>query len=175
MNLWQGLYEHGKEDVNPADPLIKVVFKWTIIMIEITPYIKIDEKELVEDFIRSSGPGGQKVNKVATAVQLKFDVVNSPSLSDHAGLRRRLIRLAGNKITKDGVLIIKADRFRTQDMNRKDAIDRLIGLVKRASLKPRPRIKTKPSRASKQKRLDMKKQRGKIKKNRQDFSLNLER
>jgi ribosome-associated protein len=114
-------------------------------MITITPTIAIRENEIKLDFIRSSGPGGQNVNKVATAVQLRFDVKNSPSLSHE--VRSRLVRLAGRKITEHGILIIQAGRFRKQERNRQDAIDRLKKLIRKASEKPNIRIKTKPNRA----------------------------
>ncbi len=133
-------------------------------MIEITPDIQIDEKELSEEFIRSSGPGGQNVNKVATTVQLKFDVKNSPSLSDR--VRSRLIRIAGRRVSKEGILFIKAGRFRTQELNRRDAVERLAALIRKAAVNPGIRIKTRPTRTSKQRRLDSKKRRGEIKKRR---------
>jgi ribosome-associated protein len=127
-------------------------------MICITRNIAIDESEIKEEFIRASGPGGQKVNKVATAVQLRFDVANSPSLPED--VRERLIRLGGRRITEDGVLIIEARRFRTQQRNRQDAIDRLVALIGKAAEKPRVRRKTKPTLASKRLRLEGKRRRG---------------
>jgi ribosome-associated protein len=130
-------------------------------MLYITPDISIDEREIREEFVRSSGPGGQNVNKVATAVKLRFDVLRSPSLPDE--VRRRLIRLAGRKMTRKGELIIDARRFRTQEMNRKDAIDRLIGLVRKAVQKPKPRFKTKPTLASRERRMETKHKRSGIK------------
>ena len=116
-------------------------------MIQVTRSIAIDESEIQEEFIRSSGPGGQNVNKVATAVQLRFDVVNSPSLPND--VRQRLISLARRRITEDGVLIIDARRFRTQARNRQDTIERLTELVRTAAQKPRIRRKTRPTLASK--------------------------
>ena len=130
-------------------------------MIAITPTIAISENEIKLDFIRSSGPGGQNVNKVATAVQLRFDVKNSPSLSND--VRARLVGLAGRKITEDGILIIQARRFRKQERNRQDAIDRLINLIRKASEKPKARIKTKPTITSKERLLTTKRHRSKIK------------
>lgn len=130
-------------------------------MIHITPDIAIDEREIHEEFIRSSGPGGQNVNKVSTAVQLKFDVAGSTSLPD--GVRRRLIQLAGKRITSSGVLIIRAQRYRTQEKNREDALKRLVELVRKSVEKPKPRRRTRPSLKSKEKRLERKRQRGQIK------------
>jgi ribosome-associated protein len=122
------------------------------------------ERELQFDYIRASGPGGQNVNKVATAVQLRFDVVNSPSLT--ADVKTRLVRLAGKRMTDAGVLIIEANRFRTQEKNREDAIERLNELVRKASEKPKLRHKTRPTKASKEERLKEKKKRSETKKNR---------
>jgi ribosome-associated protein len=134
-------------------------------MIRITPAISIDEDELSEAFVRSSGPGGQNVNKVSTAVELRFDVARSPSLPEP--VKTRLIKLGGHRMTKDGVLIIQADRFRTQEANRKDARDRLVELIKAATIVPKKRIKTKPTRASKERRVEGKKKRSTVKKMRQ--------
>jgi ribosome-associated protein len=130
-------------------------------MIRITPDICIRETELRLDFIRSSGPGGQNVNKVATAVQLRFDVFTSPSLPED--VRRRLVRIAGKKVSKEGVLLIDARRFRTQERNRQDAVDRLIQWVRRAAEKPKKRIKTKPTLSSRERRLEGKRQRSETK------------
>ena len=130
-------------------------------MIRITSSIAIEEKEIVCDFVRSSGPGGQNVNKVATAVQLRFDVKNSPGLTD--GVRNRLIRLAGRRISERGILIVEAKRFRTQEKNRQDALDRLVTLIRKAVQKPKPRKKTKPTKASKERLLAAKRHRSRIK------------
>ena len=127
-------------------------------MIQVTPDIAIDESEIQLEFIRASKPGGQKVNKVATAVQLRFDVGNSPSLPED--VRERLVHLAGRRITQDGVLIIRAQRFRTQDRNRQDAIDRLIKLIRKAAEESEPRRRTRPTLASKRRRLEDKRRRG---------------
>ncbi len=133
-------------------------------MIRITPEISIDERELKLEFIRASGPGGQKVNKVATAVQLRFDVIHSPSLPED--VRERLVRLAGKRMTEDGVLVIEARRYRTQERNRKDAIDRLISLIQKAAVQPKPRRKTRPTPASKERRLAEKRRKSEIKRQR---------
>jgi ribosome-associated protein len=122
------------------------------------------EKEVQIEYIRASGPGGQNVNKVSTAVQLRFDVVNSPSLP--ADTKTRLIKLGGRRMTDAGVLIIEASQYRTQEKNREDAMLRLYELVKKAGEKPKPRHKTKPTKSSKEERLKGKKKRGEIKKNR---------
>lgn len=133
-------------------------------MIEITPTFSIDESELQFAFVRSSGPGGQNVNKVATAVQLRFDVLHS-SLPEE--VKTRLNYLAGNKITTEGELLIEAKKYRTQEQNREDAIRRFVELLERAFKRPKVRTKTKPTAASKEKRLKHKKQRSEIKKMRQ--------
>jgi ribosome-associated protein len=127
----------------------------------VTDSISIDDNELTEDFVRSSGPGGQNVNKLSTAVQLRFNVRRSPSLPNDVALR--LMRLAGSRLTKDGVLIISAQSHRTQERNRQDARDRLIELIRQAAVVPVKRRKTKPTKASKEKRIESKKRRGNIK------------
>jgi len=134
-------------------------------MIEITPHFSIDENELQFAFVRSSGPGGQNVNKVATAVQLRFDV-NRSSLPKE--VKNRLRQIAGNKMTSDGELLIEAKKYRTQELNRENAINRFTELVQRAFEKPRVRRKTKPTAESKERRMKEKKQRGEIKKMRQN-------
>jgi ribosome-associated protein len=128
-----------------------------------TPHI--DPRELAFEFIRASGPGGQNVNKVATAVQLRFDILHSPSLADEAKIR--LIQIAGQRVNATGILIIEAKRFRSQEQNRQDAADRFNELIKQAASKPKPRKKTKPSQASKEKRLEVKRQRANVKQLRQ--------
>ncbi len=130
-------------------------------MIRVTERIAIDESELSETFVRASGPGGQNVNKLSTAVQLRFDVLHSPSLPDD--VRIRLMRLAGTRLTRDGVLVITAQRHRTQERNRADALDRLIELIRRAAVRPKPRRPTKPTAASRERRITTKKRRGGIK------------
>ena len=127
-------------------------------MIEITPSIAIDPREIAESFIRSPGPGGQNVNKVATAVQLRFDLRASPSLPE--AVRARAERLAGRRLTKDGVLVITAARFRSQERNREDALARLVALLRAAARPPAPRKATRPSLGAKKRRLDDKTRRG---------------
>ena len=127
----------------------------------INEQITIDDDEIQERFVRSSGPGGQNVNKVSTAVELRFDVRGSPSLP--GDVRRRLEKLAGNRLTNDGVLILQADQFRTQERNRADARERLTELIKQAAIAPKKRIKTKPSYSSKQKRIEGKVRRAGVK------------
>ena len=134
-------------------------------MIRITDQISIDEAELEESFVRSSGPGGQNVNKLSTAVQLRFDVRHSPSLPNDVAVR--LMRLAGKRMTKDGVLVLIAQNHRTQERNRAEAQERLVALIQEAAVKPVPRRATKPTRASRQQRLDSKKRRSGIKNLRQ--------
>lgn len=130
----------------------------------VSPRITLAEWELVESFIQASGPGGQNVNKVATAVQLRFDVKRSPSLPD--GVRNRLMRKASHLISSDGVLLLTAREHRTQGRNREAARERLATLIRAVEAAPKPRRKTKPTLASKRRRLDAKKQRGAIKKER---------
>jgi len=127
-------------------------------MIRITPAIALDESEIEESFVRASGPGGQNVNKVATAVQLRFDARRSPSLPDP--VKVRLERLAGRRLNQDGVIVITAQRFRTQERNRADALERLAQLIRRATVTPKPRRPTRPTLASMEKRLATKQRRG---------------
>lgn len=136
-------------------------------MLEITPGFHIDERELQFEYIRASGPGGQNVNKVATAVQLQFDV-RSSSLPEEA--KTRLISLAGKRVSSDGILVIEAKRFRTQKQNRADAIRRFVELARKSLSKPKARAKTEPTKGSREKRLKEKKARGEIKKIRQSKS-----
>jgi ribosome-associated protein len=134
-------------------------------LIRITSDISIDESEIDVSFVRSPGPGGQNVNKVATAVQLRFDVAGTRSLPDD--VRARLVARAGKRITRDGVLIITARRFRTQERNRADAVERLIELIRTAATPPRKRRKTRPTHASRQRRADQKRRRSETKRSRE--------
>lgn len=131
-------------------------------MLKVNATIVIDDRELEERFVRASGPGGQNVNKVSTAVELRFDARQSPALTEP--VRQRLLRIAGQRATDDGVIIIRAERFRTQDRNRQDARDRLAGLIAQAAIAPKPRVKTKPSRAARERRLEGKVRRSGVKK-----------
>jgi ribosome-associated protein len=132
--------------------------------IKVTDTIAIDENEIAYDFVQASGPGGQNVNKVATAVQLRFDVRQSPSLPPD--VRERLEHLAGSRLTQDGVLILNAQRFRSQERNRRDALARLVELIRQAARKPKRRRRTKPTATSRRRRLENKRHRAQIKKSR---------
>jgi ribosome-associated protein len=133
-------------------------------LLRVTPRILIDESELVERFVTAAGPGGQNVNKVASAVELRFDAAQSPSLTE--AIRLRLARLAGRRMTQDGVLVIQAQRFRTQERNRADARDRLVELLREAAAPPAPRFATRPTLGSKRRRLEGKAYRADIKRGR---------
>lgn len=135
-------------------------------MIRVNPQIEIDPREIREDFVRASGPGGQNVNKVSTAVQLRFDVARSPSLPEP--VRARLAALAGRRLTQDGVLIIEAERYRSQRRNREDALQRLVDLIRAAAEVDPPRRPTRPTLASKKRRLEGKLRRGETKRLRSD-------
>jgi len=127
----------------------------------VSPDLVIDERELEERFIRASGPGGQNVNKVATAVQIRFDVRRSPSLPE--AVRERLLRIAGSRVSAEGILTIEARRFRTQERNREDARERLVTLIRRAAEAPVPRHATRPTAGSQVRRLESKRHRGELK------------
>jgi ribosome-associated protein len=135
--------------------------------ISVTPEIQLDDSELDFDFIRASGPGGQKVNKSSTAVQLRFDVSGSRSLPEE--VRRRLLILGGRRVSEEGILVIEAKRFRSQERNRQDALERLLALIRKAADKPRRRKPTRPSTAARERRLREKKRRSRIKKQRRDY------
>ena len=134
-------------------------------MIRVTQDIFIDESELEFEFIRGSGPGGQHVNRSATAVQLRFDPSRTPSLNEK--VLERLARLAGSRMTDEGVLIIEARQYRSQERNRRDAVDRLVRLIQEAAKEPRVRRETRPSRAAKERRLHEKRRQGETKRRRQ--------
>ena len=137
-------------------------------MIQITPSITLAESELEEEFVRSPGPGGQNVNKVATAVQLRFDVQRSPSLPEE--VRQRLVALAGRRITAEGVLLLTARRFRTQERNRQDARERLVALIRQAADPPRVRRPTRVPAGTRAQRREDKRRRGDVKRSRQDLA-----
>jgi ribosome-associated protein len=134
-------------------------------MIQITTNIAIADKQIQEEFMRASGPGGQNVNQLATAVKLRFDIVHSPSLPED--VKKRLLKLGGKRVTKDGVLVIDARRYRTQEQNRKAALGRLVDLIQKAAVRPKDRRKTAPPPKSKERRLQTKHRRAKVKRMRQ--------
>jgi ribosome-associated protein len=130
-------------------------------MIQVTDTIAIDERELEERFVRSPGPGGQHVNKVSTAVELRFDAARSPNLPEP--VRDRLLRLAAGRLSAEGILVIEAHRYRSQERNRRDALERLVTLIQQATLEPKPRKATRPTRGSQERRLEGKAQRSRTK------------
>jgi ribosome-associated protein len=136
----------------------------SLAMIRITRSLSIDPADLAESFVRASGPGGQNVNKLSTAVQLRYPIDKLVGMPPD--MRERLVKLAGRRLTAEGELVISAERFRTQAQNRQDAQDRLVELFKQAAIRPRPRIATRPTKASKVRRLDAKTHRGAIKQGR---------
>jgi ribosome-associated protein len=136
-------------------------------MIRITPHIALDESEIVEQFIRASGPGGQNVNKVSSAVQLRFDVGASPAFDPDT--RERLKKLAGQRLTRDDVIVITADRFRTRERNRADALERLVELIRRAAQRPKTRRPTRVTAGAKARRRDDKSKRGQLKRQRRSY------
>ncbi|OIO91128.1 MAG: aminoacyl-tRNA hydrolase [Anaerolineae bacterium CG2_30_58_95] len=133
-------------------------------MIAITPSLALDESEIQFEFVRAAGPGGQNVNKVSTAVQLRFDVHGSPSLP--AEVKARLVKLAGRRVSEDGILVITARRYRSQEQNRADAVQRLVKMIQKAATRPRVRKATRVSQSAKAGRVDEKKHRGEIKRRR---------
>ncbi len=154
---------HG-ERTCPTSPQIVWIQIKVMAVIPITPEIAIDEREIRFEFIRASGPGGQKVNKSSSAVQLRFDVLRSPNLPEE--VRSRLITIAGRRLSEEGILVIEAKRFRSQDQNRQDAVGRLTALVRQAARRPRRRRRTRPSAAARERRVRKKKQRSAIKQQR---------
>ena len=134
--------------------------------------IELQENEITMEFVRASGPGGQNVNKVATAAKLYFNIVRSPSLPE--AVKQRLLRLAGKRVSREGILVIDARRFRTQDANRRDALERLLQMIRQAAIAPKPRRPTRPGAAARARRLDEKKKRGAVKQTRKKTSSEME-